>query len=204
MGLYGAFLDLQNVLCLVVGGGKVAERKIQSLLKAEGEVTVIAPELTPRLEESHNRKEFHLIRRVYRQGDLKRFALVIGATDSEETNRQIYFDALEEKIWVNTVGQPGNSNFIVPSHMKRGNLSVAISTSGKLPSLAKQTRLLLESLFDEEAEGHIEKLSKLRESILKEQKQEVKEHNLQEILDKEIAAFLKKLIEKRFGIKERE
>ncbi len=122
---YPAFLNLEDKKTVVVGGGKVAERKILGLLNAQAEVTVVSPVITKRLEQEEQKGRIRHICRKYRKGDLKNAFLVIAATDSEDINEKVSRDA---PCLVNVVDTPKFCNFIVPSILQRGPLTIAIST----------------------------------------------------------------------------
>ncbi len=168
MRLYPLFLKLRDAPCLVVGGGAVAERKVEGLLEAEAALTVLSPDLTPGLRERREKGCFTHLERRYREGDAKGFLLVIAATGSREVNAMIFRDACAGRTLVNCVDDPESSTFYVPSTLRRGDLQIAISTSGKLPLLARRTRELLEARLDPGIGKDIEELNALREQILQE------------------------------------
>ena len=144
MNYYPAFLNLEGKKAVVVGGGKVAERKVLTLIKAGAELTVVSPLLTGRLQKEKEAKRLRHISRTYRPGDLKDSFLVIAATDSPEVNRKVAVDA---PALVNVVDVPCECNFIAPSVVKRGPLVLAISTSGTSPAFAKAIRKEIEKSY---------------------------------------------------------
>jgi len=160
---YPVFLNLNGRKCVIAGGGKVAERKALSLLRSGAEITVISPECTERLKKEHLRGRIKYIPRRYKKGDLKNAFLVIAATDSNGTNRKISEDALH---LVNVVDMPSLCNFIVPSVVRRGPLTIAVSTSGISPSMAKNIRKELEGLYGREFAGHLNYIKKMRVKAL--------------------------------------
>ena len=144
MNYYPAFLNLEGKKAVVVGGGKVAERKVQTLITAGADVTVVSPLLTSRLQKLKEAERIRHISRTYRPGDLKESFLVIAATDSPEVNTKISGEA---PGLLNVVDVPFECNFIAPSIVKRGPLVFAISTSGTSPALAKTIRKEIEKLY---------------------------------------------------------
>lgn len=150
MPYYPIFLDIKNRRCLVVGGGAVAFRKVNMLLDHEANVEVISPQLCPELDEMVNRNQIRLKLREFEEGDLEGSFVVVAATDNPETNERIAREATQRGILLNVVDVPRLSNFIVPSYLRRGDLTLAISTNGKSPALARKIRLELESKFDED------------------------------------------------------
>jgi precorrin-2 dehydrogenase/sirohydrochlorin ferrochelatase len=168
MSFYPIFLDIKNRPCLVVGGGEVAERKVESLLKAGAKVTVISPGLTKELKTLAKAKKIRHIPKRYRPGDLTDAFLVISATDSGEINKKVHAEAEKTGKLVNVVDAPGLCNFIVPSVVERGALKIAISTSGRFPMLAKTLRGNLEWSLPEEYATFVEILGAVRDKLLKE------------------------------------
>ena len=156
---YPILLNLKGKKCVVVGGGKVAERKALSLLKSGAKITVISPECTVRLKKENLTGRIKYISRRYKNGDLKNAFLVIAATDAGETNRKISEDA---PYLVNVVDMPLLCNFIVPSVVRRGPLTIAVSTSGVSPSLARTIKKELEGLYGREFEEHLNYIKKIR------------------------------------------
>jgi precorrin-2 dehydrogenase/sirohydrochlorin ferrochelatase len=153
------FLDLRDKPCVVVGGGKVAERKALSLLRAGARLKVISPRLTARLEREKARGAFRHVKRSYRKGDLRGAFLAIAATDDMEENSGI---AKEKGLLLNVVDRPELCNFIVPSTVKRGPLTIAVSTSGASPAMARAIRKDLESLYGREFGPYLEGLRRKR------------------------------------------
>lgn len=141
---YPVFLDLAGRRCVVVGGGRVAERKVIGLLGAGALVKVVSPGLTGRLEREKSRGAITHAARHFRRGDLRGAFLVIAATDSREENQRI---AAAAPALVNVVDTPELCNFIVPSTVGRGPLTIAVSTSGTSPAMARAIRKDLEALY---------------------------------------------------------
>jgi len=160
---YPVFLNLKGKKCVVAGGGRVAERKALSLLKSGARVTVISPECTARLRKENLRGRIKYISRRYKKSDLKNTFLVIAATDSGETNKKI---SEETAYLVNIVDKPLLCNFIVPSVVRRGPLTIAVSTSGISPSIAKAIRKELERLYGPEFARHLNCIKKMRAGAL--------------------------------------
>ena len=138
------FLNIRGKKCLVVGGGTVALRKIEALLKHGAQVEIISPVLCPRLNQLVESEAIHWLRRDYQMGDLKDALLAIATTDDVKTNERIAEEARQRKILVNVVDNPQLSDFIVPSYFNRGNIAIAVSTSGRSPALARKLRSQLE------------------------------------------------------------
>jgi precorrin-2 dehydrogenase/sirohydrochlorin ferrochelatase len=150
---YPLFLDLTGQKVVAIGAGKVATRKVRSLLAAGALVTVISPQAY-RLP-----KGVRWLRRCYRRGDLAGAWLVVAATNDQDVNRQVCAEAKRRRQLVNCGAPPAAGNFIVPSIVRRGPLTIAISTGGASPALAKHIRRLLEELV---GDGYAEAAKRLR------------------------------------------
>jgi len=157
---YPVFLNLNKKKAVVCGGGNVAERKVAALLKTGAKLTVISPNITARLERERHKGLIKHVKRNYRKGDLKGAFLVIGATDSVEINKRIARDA---PYLVNIVDTPEICNFIVPSVIKRGHLTIAISTGGISPALSRSIRLEYEKQFNSEFAIYLKLLKTMRQ-----------------------------------------
>lgn len=157
---YPVFLNLHKKKAVVCGGGNVAERKVAALLRTGAEITVISPEITVRLEREKRKGTIKHFKRNYRKGDLNTAFLVIGATDSQEINKRI---AREAPNLVNIVDTPELCNFIVPSVVKRGHLTIAISTGGISPALSRSIRLEYEKHFSSEFAKYLKCLKTIRQ-----------------------------------------
>ncbi|HLF86209.1 MAG TPA: bifunctional precorrin-2 dehydrogenase/sirohydrochlorin ferrochelatase [Nitrospiria bacterium] len=166
MRYYPIYLDLKGRSVTVVGGGKVAERKVRTLISSHAVVTVISPDLTPRLQKVLAHGEFKYIKRRYRKGDLAGSMMVLVATDDRAANEGIASNIKDTNILINIADIPDKCNFILPSIVERGDLIISISTSGKSPAFAKQTRLELERIFGKEYELFIRILGMVRKRLL--------------------------------------
>jgi precorrin-2 dehydrogenase/sirohydrochlorin ferrochelatase len=137
---YPVYLDLTDKLCLVIGGGTIAEDKIDKLKGFGAKISVISPDLTPSLEASAARGELEWHPREYRKGDLHGVFLGIAATNRREVNESIFREAMELGVLMNVVDKPDQCSFIAPSVVKRGEVTLAISTGGASPALARKLR----------------------------------------------------------------
>jgi siroheme synthase-like protein len=147
---YPVFLDLRSRPCVVLGGCGMAEEKVKGLLAAGARVTVIAPSLTPALQDlaAEGRIVHHA--REYRPGDLEGVALAISTDRTPEVAAAVWREAQERNVLLNTVDDVPHCSFIAPAVVKRGDLSIAISTGGKAPVLAVRLRQRLEKEVGEE------------------------------------------------------
>ncbi len=164
-GLPITLTHLDTRLCLVVGGGEVAERKVGALLDAHARVRVIAPTVTERLAASARSGQLEWVARDYCPGDFEHAFLVIAATDNRSVNRAVAQDAADRHILVNAVDDPECSSFISPAVVRRGELTIAICTGGTVPALSGHLRVRLEHEFGPDWQGYMEWLARLRELL---------------------------------------
>lgn len=162
MQYFPIFLDLKTHPCLVIGGGPVAERKVEALLKVQGQVTVISPTLTANLRSWAVEGKLTIHERPYRPGDLRGFSLVFAATDDEALHEQIAAEARKTGAFLNVVDRPALCSFIVPAVVSQGDLTLAISTGGASPALAKKIRRTLEQSFGPEYDLALQLLARVR------------------------------------------
>jgi len=161
MAYYPIAIDLTDKPCLIVGGGEVALRKAQALLEAGARVTVIAPEVIPELAGLG----VNIVTRPYEAGDAEGHALVFAATGDRATNAAISSEAAAACVPVNVVDDPELCTFIVPSVVRRGDLILAVTTSGKSPALSKKIRREIESKYGPEYAELVDLMGKLRDEV---------------------------------------
>jgi siroheme synthase-like protein len=179
---YPIFLNVQGKKCVVVGGGQVALRKVKILLDGGANVFVISPTPHPEIKKLSKRKAIHLIQRDYKAGDLKDAVISLACTDLKEVNRKVAEEAKKAEVLVNVADDPERSDFITPSFFKRGNLTVAVSTAGVSPALARKIRTKLEKRFGEEYASLLCLIGEVR-STLKGKRYRVGTETWQEALD---------------------
>ena len=165
MRYFPALLDLKGKLCVVVGGGRVAQRKVRSLVKAGALVKVISPQISESLFQSEIKGKIVHRPRSFRSDDLRDAFLAIAATDDRATNERVSRLAFRLKIPVNVVDDPAHSSFILPSMVEQGDLLVAISTSGQSPALAKLLRQRLQKEIGPEYSFLLKLLGAVRRKV---------------------------------------
>jgi precorrin-2 dehydrogenase len=150
MGFYPVYLELSGRRCLVVGGGLVAERRTEGLVAAGATVTVISPTLTPTLVALAADGRIRHSPRGFEPGDLHAVDLAFAATDRGEINAALFREARARGVWVNAADDPAHCTFILPAVVRRGDLTVAVSTGGTSPALARAIREELEGFLTAE------------------------------------------------------
>jgi len=182
MKYYPAYLDIRNRRCLVVGGGGVGTRKVKTLLDCGARVTIISPQVSEQLKELADDQRATIINRSYQSGDLEGVFLVIGATDDEKLNRQISRDAEKRGLLCNIADRPEICNFILPSIVHRGDLTISISTAGNSPAMAKKLRQDLEKQYGPEYADFLRLMGAVRYKLLRQAHQPEAHKNLFEQL----------------------
>lgn len=157
------FLDLSGQPVVVIGGGAVAERKIEMLLESAANVTVVSPDVTGPVATWAAEGRITLQLRAYRRGDLTGCRLAYAATSEPAVNRAVRDEARDAGIWLNAVDQPALCEFITPAIVRRGDLTLAVSTNGRCPALARQIREELEREYGPEYADLVEQMGQRRD-----------------------------------------
>ena len=167
MSYYPVFLNLKGRNVLVVGGGAVALRKVRTLLEAGAVITVASPELCDGLAAYRDSGEIECMERPFRHDDITDdIWLIVAATDNPAVQKEIAETAERRKIFCNVVDHPELSSFIVPSSLRKGDITISISTGGQSPAVAKLARKELDEFFDHRWMLLLEIASRLRKMVL--------------------------------------
>lgn len=166
MALYPVNLDIAGSLCVVIGGGGVASRKVDALLHCGAVVRVISPKLTSRLCERVREGLLQWQQRGYRPGDLAGARLVFAATDCPSIQSQIVAEASAASIMVNVIDRPEACTFQVPASMRQGGLLLTVATGGASPALAAKIRGELQSCYGPEYGPFLAMMKALRRDIV--------------------------------------
>jgi precorrin-2 dehydrogenase/sirohydrochlorin ferrochelatase len=166
MGYYPILLDLEGKTALVVGAGRVAQRKIEALMQCGAKIHIVGKRLTGKLNELVEGGRARRIGDAFEEAHLEGAFVVIAATDDPAVNHHISVRARKKGLLVNAVDQPSDCNFIVPSVVRRGDLLIAISTSGKSPALARHIRERMETQFGEGYTTFLVLMGRLRKRVL--------------------------------------
>ena len=150
MGYYAVFWEMQDRPVLLVGGGRVADEKIHKLVDAGARVTVVAPALIPEVRAYIEDGRATWLARTFEPGDTEGFEVVMVATDDGAVNRQVADEARSRGIWVNAADDVANCDFILPSLAKRGKITIATSTGGTSPALARWLRERMEEFLSDD------------------------------------------------------
>jgi precorrin-2 dehydrogenase len=162
---YPIVLDLTGRPCLVVGGGAIAERKVAGLVEAGARVTVVSPSLPRALLRLATEAPLRWRPREYAAGDAAGFILVMVATDDRAVNAAVATECRERGIWVNCADDPARCDFILPSVLRRGPVTVAVSTGGASPAMARLVREELDALLPWEIAPLTEVVAEVRRAV---------------------------------------
>ncbi|MEC0182511.1 NAD(P)-dependent oxidoreductase [Paenibacillus peoriae] len=158
-------LNCKNKICCVVGGGSIAERKVKGLIGSGACITVISPNITPDLQLLANHKQLHWVNRVYREGDLQGAFLVYATTNQREVNNAVAHEARQRGILVNVTDRSEEADFITPGILRRGKLTISVSTAGAGPAVTADITSALEALFGSEYEPYLDFMYEMRQII---------------------------------------
>jgi len=190
---YPVYLNLKGRRVLVIGGGEVAERKIDSLLETGASINVISPEVTAPIASLAGQNRIELTKRAYIPGDCRGAALVFAATGDTEISRAVHEEATALGIFVNTADQSAFCTFIMPAVVRRGDIGIAISTNGKSPALAARLRHKISEIIGPEYARAAELLSRMRPEIRSRVSSAKHRKDLHyRILDSDIISLLKR------------
>ncbi len=162
---YPVNLSVEGTPCVVVGAGVVAAGKIENLLACGANLTVIAPDACGAVEGWAEAGRITLLRKPYETGDLDGAFLAVTATDDPAVNHQVYLDGEAARVLVNSADDPANCRFTLPSIVRRGDLTITISTRGRSPALAKFMRRHVGQAVPAEYEQVLEVLAAVRDEL---------------------------------------
>jgi precorrin-2 dehydrogenase/sirohydrochlorin ferrochelatase len=192
MKAYPINLKIAERRCIVIGGGKVAERKVMTLLDAGAKVTVISPEVTTELQQLSKDGEISWLARDYSAGDMSGCFIAVCAASKPDVNNRAAVEARAAGALVNVVDAPEECDFTIPSHISRGDLLITISTGGQSPALSRRLREELEDRYGEEYGLYLEMLAGQR-AIVKDMlpNSKARERFWRKALDSEVLALLR-------------
>ena len=192
MRYYPIYLDVKDRKCLVVGGGAVGTRKVETLLECGAKVTVVSIDASEKLKKLSNSGLIRLKERAFQTDDLESVFLVVVATDDEDLNIKVHAAAERRRVLCNIADRPEACNFILPSIVSRGDLTIAISTSGKSPAFAKKLRKQLEAQFGDEYAEFLKLMGAIRKKLLsKDHEPEAHKHLFERLIETDLVQMLK-------------
>ncbi|MFA6195570.1 MAG: bifunctional precorrin-2 dehydrogenase/sirohydrochlorin ferrochelatase [Sulfurimonas sp.] len=167
MSYFPAFLKLDKKKILIVGGGYVAYEKLEHLLDFTKDITVIAPEFSSDMFQMIEKESLVFHKRVYEVGDIREYAIVIVAVDDIPLQAEIFEESKKYNCLCNAVDSVDYCDFIFPSYIKKDDLTIAVSTSGASPAMAKQLRIYLQNLIPDGISDFLNEMKELRKTLPK-------------------------------------
>ena len=167
MSFFPAYFNLDHKKILLVGGGYIALEKLEKLVEFTKDITVVSKEFSEDFFTFATEHNIEMQERPYEKGDIDGFDIVIVATDTTTIHREIFQESRDSRILVNSVDDTAYCDFIFPSYVKRGDLTISISTSGASPALAKRLRAYVEKLIPSNMESFLKEMRGLRKTMPK-------------------------------------
>lgn len=190
--LFPMLIDLKQKDCLVVGGGNVAKRKVELLLESGAQVRVISTEAVGELRKLADEGKIAWHPKKFQKEDFKCPFLVVCATDDSVVNSEVSKLCREKGVPVNVVDDPSKCSFHVPAVLRRGDLTITVSTAGKSPLLARYLRSELETKFEKEYADYLELLGRVRERLAAEISDSRKRREILEcLLESDLLRYIK-------------
>jgi len=167
MSYFPAFLQLKNKKILIVGGGAIAYEKLEHLLDFTKDIVIIAQDFSDDMLHRITQENLKYEQRIYRSGDIAEFAIVVVAVDDIPLQAEIFKESKHYNCLCNAVDSTAYCDFIFPSYIKKGDLTVAVSTSGTSPAMAKYLRIFLQKMIPESIVAFLQEMKNLRKTLPK-------------------------------------
>ena len=168
MALYPIFVELKGRPVIVIGGGNVGAEKVRGLLAAEADITLVSPDLIEELREHADAGRIRHIARVYEEADLDGgYEFIMVATDDGAINAEVAGAGKRRGLWVNAADDPTNCDFILPAVVRKGKITLAASTSGASPALARRLREELDAYLTDDMPALADLLAEVRQEMRK-------------------------------------
>ena len=161
------FYSMNNKKILLIGAGNISSEKLEKLLDFTKEITIIAPNIDKFIINEAKIHDLTVIKREYKEDDIKGFDIVIVAVDDFSLQESIYFECKKENILCNCVDLQQYCDFIFPSYIKEGDLTIAISTSGSSPAFAKRFKEYLKNIIPSDVSSFLNQMREIRKEIPK-------------------------------------
>ncbi|QKJ21880.1 precorrin-2 dehydrogenase/sirohydrochlorin ferrochelatase family protein [Poseidonibacter lekithochrous] len=167
MSYFPAFINFENKKILIVGAGKIAFSKLTHLLEFSSNIAVLSNDFNTEIENTIKENNLEALKKNYQSSDLDGYDIVIAALDNIEIQKLIYEDSRKQNCLCNCVDLPKLCDFIFPAYIKKGDLTIAISTNGNSPAVSKQLRIYLEKLIPNSITNFLEEMKEYRNTMPK-------------------------------------
>jgi len=167
---YPILINLQRFPCLVIGGGQIALRKVQSLLLYKAKITILSPKICMPLKKLIKSNKIKIIPKPYSKECIINYKVIFCATDNQKISKQVFNDCKQENILLNVADVPEFCDFILPAVVKRGDLTVSVSSQGRAPFFAKEIKNKIDNIFPTYYEDIIDLAGNFRSIIMSNKK----------------------------------
>ncbi len=167
MSFFPSYLNLEDKRILLIGGGYIALEKLEKLIDFTMKIKVIAKEVSDDFLEFASKNNISIEKRAYIKDDIKNYDIVIVATNTKDLHKAIYQESRSSRVLVNSVDNTKYCDFIFPSYIKQGDLTISISTSGASPAMAKRIRVYIEKFIPPNIGEFLKEMKSLRKSMPK-------------------------------------
>jgi precorrin-2 dehydrogenase/sirohydrochlorin ferrochelatase len=167
MSFFPSYISLKDKKILLVGGGYIALEKLEKLIDFTQDIRVITKDISDDFLKFANRYNINITQRAYKKGDIDSFDIVVVATNTPILHKEIFEESRRGRVLVNSVDNTAYCDFIFPSYIKKGDLTVSISTSGASPAMAKRLRIYIEKLIPPNIAEFLKEMKTLRKTMPK-------------------------------------
>jgi len=167
MAYFPIYMDMNNLKILLIGGGAIATEKLEKLIDFTKDITIITKEISSEAYRIVDKHSLVLYKREYIKGDIDSFDIVIVATDTVDLHRSIYEESRGGRVLVNSVDDTAYCDFIFPSYIKNGDLTISFSTSGASPAFAKQIKEYFKNIIPNDIDSFLANMRGLRQTLPK-------------------------------------
>ncbi len=167
MSYFPTFLKFDNKKVLIIGGGKIANDKLTHLLDFTNKITIITPSISDNMQDTINSNSLIVINRAYKKGDIIDFDIVVNAINDIPLQKEIFEESRKYRCLYNCVDIKECCDFIFPSYVKKGDLTIAISTSGSSPALTKQLRIYFQEAIPDSIKDFLKEMKNYRTTMPK-------------------------------------
>lgn len=167
MSYFPMYMDMKNLKVLLIGGGYIATEKLEKLVDFTTNITIITINIEQNAQDIVDKYQLKLHKRAYQMGDIKGFDIVIVATDTISLHKQIYEESRGSRVLVNSVDNREYCDFIFPSYIQKGDLTISFSTGGASPAFAKQIKQHFQNIIPASVGEFLDKMKALRTQLPK-------------------------------------
>ncbi len=167
MSYFPMYMDMRNLKVLVVGGGYIATEKLEKLIDFTKDITIITIDIEQNAQDMIDNHTLSLHKRAYQTGDINGFDIVIVATNTVELHKEIYEESRGSRVLVNSVDNRDYCDFIFPSYVQKGDLTISFSTGGASPAFAKQIKQHFQKIIPNSVGEFLHKMKDLRTKMPK-------------------------------------